>query len=179
MVDSVASPASRRKWLRRLLELLLFALVFLGVGLWQARDVPAGPAPAFEAPLAQGGMVELESWRAKHPDRPMAIHFWAEWCPICKLEEGSISSVAGDWPVLTVAVQSGGRDAVVKVLRERELHWPAAIDEQGSIMARYGLKGVPAFIVVDRQGTIRFVEVGYTSEIGMRLRLWWAGRQAY
>jgi hypothetical protein len=29
-------------------------------------------------------------------------------------------------------------------------------------------------VVVDSHGQIRFAEVGYTSEVGMRLRLWWA-----
>lgn len=178
MDQPASSTASRRKWLRRFAEVCLFLLVFLGVGLWQTRAVPSGRAPAFEGPLAQGGMIDFDAWRAKHPERAMAIHFWAEWCPVCRIEEGSISSVAEDWPVLTVAVQSGNRDAVVRFLRERSLHWPAVIDEPGRIMAAYGLKGVPAFIVVDRKGRVRFTEVGYTSEIGMRLRLWWASREA-
>ena len=37
-----------------------------------------------------------------------------------------------------------------------------------------GVKAVPAFLVVDAQGQLRGASVGYTSEIGMRWRLWWA-----
>jgi hypothetical protein len=31
--------------------------------------------------------------------------------------------------------------------------------------------------VIDAAGRIRFREVGYTTEPGLRLRLWWAGWQ--
>ena len=31
--------------------------------------------------------------------------------------------------------------------------------------------------ILDPAGNIRFVSQGYTSEIGLRLRLWWAGLQ--
>jgi hypothetical protein len=34
---------------------------------------------------------------------------------------------------------------------------------------------VPAFVVVDAEGRLRMPTVGYTSELGLRLRLWWAG----
>ena len=34
---------------------------------------------------------------------------------------------------------------------------------------------VPAFIVIAPDGRISSASVGYTTEIGMRLRLWWAG----
>lgn len=54
--------------------------------------------------------------------------------------------------------------------------WPTVVDPAAEILRRYGLAGVPAFIVIDPAGDIRFVAVGYTSELGLRLRLWWAGR---
>jgi hypothetical protein len=63
---------------------------------------------------------------------------------------------------------------VAKVLRERGLDWATAIDADGGIAARYGLHGVPALVVVDGRGEIRSVMVGYTTTLGMRLRLWWA-----
>jgi thiol-disulfide isomerase/thioredoxin len=161
---------------RWLLEAGLFLAVFLAIQAWQQRDVPAGPAPVTVGTLADGLSFDLSAWRARHPGRPVALHFWAEWCPICATEEGSVSSVAADWPVMTVAMQSGSADQVARHLKDKGLAWPALVDSDGHIAAAYGLKGVPAFIVIDRQGVIRSVSVGYTSELGMRLRLWWVGR---
>jgi len=43
---------------------------------------------------------------------------------------------------------------------------------QGVIGAEYGVSGVPASFVVDSAGIIRFAEVGYTTEWGLRARLW-------
>ena len=46
------------------------------------------------------------------------------------------------------------------------------------IFRQYGFRGVPAFVVIDPSGEIRSISLGYTSEIGLRLRLWWASRIA-
>jgi len=164
----------RRRWARWAAEIGLVLLVFFGIQWWQARDVPRGPAPDFTAPMADGTRSGLGAWRAAHPGATFGIYFWAEWCPICKAQEGSVDALRANWPVLTVAMRSGDAAAVATDLRERGLDWPTAVDADGGIAARYGLHGVPAFVVVDGRGEIRSVAVGYTTEFGMRLRLWWA-----
>ncbi len=149
-------------------------LVLLAVQVWQVRDVPDGLAPSFAAPMADGRWTSLADWRAAHPGRAVAVYFWADWCPICKAQEGNVEALRADWPVLTVAMQSGSAANVAGVLRQRGLDWPAVIDADGTIAARYGLHGVPALVVVDSAGGLRSTAVGYTTTAGMRLRLWWA-----
>ena len=61
-------------------------------------------------------------------------------------------------------------------MREKDYHWSTVVDPKAEILRRYGLPGTPAFAIIDPAGDISFVSVGYTSEIGLRLRLWWAGR---
>ena len=61
-------------------------------------------------------------------------------------------------------------------MQEKGYQWPTLTDADGKIMQRYRLPGTPAFVVIAPDGNIRFVSVGYTTEIGLRLRLWWAGR---
>ncbi len=51
-------------------------------------------------------------------------------------------------------------------------------DPEADIFRKYGFRGVPAFIVIDPSGEIRSISLGYTSEIGLRLRLWRASRIA-
>lgn len=167
-------PPKRRRWLRWLVEAGVFVVIVLAIQWWQTRDVPGGPAPDFEAAFADGSRGSLAAFRAAHPGRVTALYFWAEWCPICKVQEGSVDRLRGDWPVLTVAMQSGDPPAVAKVLAERALPWTTAVDSDGQIAARYGLRGVPALVVIGPDGELRGVAVGYTTEIGMRLRLWWA-----
>ena len=97
-------------WRRHLGTLAMVAVALLGAPAWQTRPVPSGPAPDFSAlavSTQDGAVLGLAQWRAAHPGQPVALHFWAEWCAICKLEQHSVTRVASDWPVLTVAMQSG------------------------------------------------------------------------
>lgn len=174
----MSTPEPRRRLASRakrwLTEAVIFVAAFLAIQAWQQRDVPSGKAPEIVGTLADGRPFELVAWRADHAGKAVALHFWADWCPICKTEEGSVSQVARKWPVMTVAMNSGSSSQVAAYLQQQGLAWPAVVDADGRIAASYGLKGVPAFVVIDRYGAIRSVSIGYTSEWGMQLRLWWA-----
>jgi thiol-disulfide isomerase/thioredoxin len=167
------------RWRRvgsHLLTVLLVLSVVVAVNVWRTRDAPAGMAPPIVGVLASGQQITLDEFRAQHAGRPVALYFWAEWCPVCRAEAHVVTRVMKDYPVLTIAMQSGSVAEVTQVLQKRELDWPTLVDADGAITRQYGLPGVPGLVLLDKQGMIRFVEVGYTTEIGLRLRLWWAGR---
>lgn len=168
----------RQRWKSHLGSLLLVLGVFVAVQAWQTRDVPSGPAPDLALVVLQPdgstSATTLAAWRSGHPGQPVALHVWAQWCPICRTEESSITALSQDHPVLTIAMQSGPPAAVAGHLRQRQLPWSTAVDVDGQAARTLGFKAVPAFVVVDAQGRLRGASVGYTSEVGMRLRLWWA-----
>lgn len=115
----------------------------------------------------------LNALRQKNPESPIVIHVWAEWCSFCRLEEGNISALAEDTPVITVAMQSGDAARVAGYMQDRNLDWPTLVDPQGQLAQALGASGVPTFMVIDSQGDIRTPSMGYTSLWGMRLRLLW------
>lgn len=175
-IDRMPTPP-RRRLTRHLSTLAWLLLALLAVHAWQTRHVPSGPAPGFSAPAVaapNGTTVSLAQWRAAHPGQPVALNFWAEWCPVCKLEQGNVSRVARHWPVLTVALRSGDAPAVQRELARRGLAWDAVADPHGEIAAAYGVSAVPAFIVIDADGRISTSSVGYTTTPGLWLRLLWA-----
>lgn len=161
----------RKRWLTWLAQLTLVIAVVVAVRGYMLRDAASGLAPSIEGALVGGGSTSLAALRG----RPVLVHFWSTWCPVCRLEEGSIQSIAGDHSVLTVAFQSGGGKAVAAYLATHGLSMPVVLDDDGAMAARYGVRGVPASFILDGQGRIRFVEAGYTTEAGLRLRLWLAG----
>ena len=92
---------------------------------------------------------------------------------VCRLEQESIESIAGDHPVITVALQSGNAAEVAAHLHARDLRVPVLNDPDGLIAGAWGVRAVPATFVV-RDGVIRYRERGFTTEAGLRLRLWLA-----
>ena len=176
-----AAPANAekpsRRWRRRAAEALFFIAIVIGVQLWQTRDAPGGQAPHFAGHLVDGQPFDLATWRATHAGRPVLLYFWAEWCPICKTTAGSVVNISADWPVTSIAIQSGTAAQVARVMDDKGYRWPTLADPAAEALRRHGLAGVPSFIVISPAGDVRFVAVGYTSEIGLRLRLWWAGRE--
>ena len=155
------------RWQRRLLFALLLAAVYFTAQLYSQRHLVSGPAPAFTAVTLKGRVIDQSVWH----DKPVLLHFWATWCPICRLEQGSINSLAKDYRVITVAMDSGGNDAVEQYLAKNGLSFPVIVDPDGKLAARFGVSGVPTGFVIDTAGQIRFREIGLTSGWGWRLRL--------
>lgn len=162
----------RRHWRRLTVELVVIVLIVVGVRTYTTRGTVSGPAPAIEAQAVDGVSVSLAALHGE----PVMVHFWATWCPICRAEQGSVEAIAREHQVITIAMQSGDAAAVRRYLREHDWQVPAVADEDGSLSRAFGVRAVPATFFVARDGQVRFVEVGYTTGIGMRLRLWLAGR---
>jgi thiol-disulfide isomerase/thioredoxin len=104
------------------------------------------------------------------------VHFWATWCPICRAEQDSIAAIVHDHPnMLTVAMQSGTPEEVSPHRQKQGVDFPVVNDQDGALARAWDVHAVPACLIVGPDGQIRFVETGYTTGVGIRLRLWLAG----
>lgn len=160
-------------WRSLAINLLVFVVVMVGIRFWQQRDIVTGPAP-----VLQGATLANQAYKLPaRPAQPVLVHFWATWCPVCRAEQGSIADMAKNNPnVITIAMQSGTPEEVSRYMREQGIDFPVLNDADGSISAAWGVHAVPASFIITTDGQIKFVEVGYTTSIGLRLRLWLAGR---
>ncbi len=159
------------KWRKLARNLLVLAVLVAGIRIWQQRDMPSGQAPALQGLMLSGQPYVLPA----HPDKPVLVHFWATWCPICNSEQGSIVALAKDHPeTITVAMGSGRPEQVSRHMQAQGIAFPVVNDPDGAISRAWGVHAVPASFIVGTDGKIRFIEVGYTTEVGLRLRLWLA-----
>ena len=165
------SNEPRRFWRNLLIQMVLILVVYFSVQAWQSRHAPRGPAPLIHGQLLDGPSMKLEDYRGK----PVLIHFWASWCSICRFEQSSIESIAKDYAVITIASQSGDVDEVRAYVEENKVRMPVLVDETGEWGNLYGVRGFPSSYVIDAEGQISDVEIGYSSEWGLRARLFMAG----
>ena len=151
------------------LQVLLLVAVYFSLRAWKSKDFIEGAAPVINATTLQGEPFDLRAHRSK----PVLVHFWATWCHICQFENSNIVNIAKDYDVITLASWSESAAQVKAYLQKEKLDFPVIVDEDGEWAKVYGVRGVPASFVIDKAGVIQFIETGYTSEIGLRLRLWW------
>jgi len=156
---------------RWLIEITLILLVITVMRFWMQRDIATGTAPNISAIMLNGQAFDLY----KNKSRPILVHFWATWCPVCKLEQSNIENIAKDKTVITIAMQSGENEELKAFMGKEKLSFNVINDESGSLSRLYNIKGVPVSFVINKENEIEFVEVGYTTEMGLRVRLWWAG----
>ena len=157
-----------RSWL---LQILIVVAIVGAVQYWRTRDVASGPAPGLS-----GVLVDGKVFRWHTASRPLLVHFWATWCPICRLQQDTIHELAREENVVTVALSSGTVAEIAGYMREHEIDLPVLSDPLGAVAARWGVVGVPTSFIIDADDTIRFVTSGYTTGPGLRARLWAASR---
>ncbi|MDR1099504.1 MAG: TlpA family protein disulfide reductase [Treponema sp.] len=112
------------------------------------------PAIDFTAARLDGTQARLSGLRGK----VVFLNFWATWCPPCLAEMPSIEALyrhfqGKDLEFLAVDIQEA-EDEVAAFMKEQRLSFPAALDSTGRISAEYGIRGIPATFIIDREGGV-------------------------
>jgi thiol-disulfide isomerase/thioredoxin len=106
--------------------------------------------------------------------KPILLHFWATWCPTCKLEASNIQTLSEHFEVLTIAVKSGSNAELKKYLQENNFTYNVVNDSSGFISSEFNIGAFPTTFIYDKEKNLVFSEVGYTSTFGLWLRMLWA-----
>lgn len=116
---------------------------------------PRGAAPHFEIEFLSGEVFSLEEHLATD-GRPVFLNFWASWCFPCREEMPDIDEAAANHPeilFLGIAVEDDP-GAARSFAQEIAVSYPLAIDESGTIAAKYPFFGLPTTWLISSDGTI-------------------------
>jgi thiol-disulfide isomerase/thioredoxin len=154
-------------------EIIIFAIIMTIaanlLSLYKSSDLNKTSLHIVNITLLEGQQYTLPK------EKPLLIHFWATWCPTCKLEASNIQKLSEHYEVLTIAVKSGTDADIKKYLLENNYDFSVVNDTNGFISSQFNISAFPTTFIYDKDKNLIFSEVGYTSTFGLWLRMWWAG----
>lgn len=152
---------------RFLIPLGIFIVLvgFLAVGLrLDPRKVPSPlidkPAPAFTLP-------ELTDPQRTFSQKDMLgkvwlLNVWASWCVSCREEHPVLVEFSrrNIVPVYGLNYKDERKDALAWLARLGNPYTLSIMDRDGRVGIDYGVYGVPETYVIDKQGVIRYKQIG-------------------
>jgi peroxiredoxin len=163
----------KHKWASLLLEVVIIVVVLYGFSLYQNRGTLAADgakAPDFTLQSVDGKTVQLSELKGKK----VLVYFFAPWCSICHLSGENLNDLRQartdeELEILVVGLSWDHAEEVQQFADELELTMPILIGNEKQ-MQDYQIKGFPTYFVIDEEGNVTHRSVGYSTELGMRLR---------
>ena len=160
---------------RGLREFGVFILLLIAVvwGMDQFRK-PTLPDDFTATPMKTitGETVNLA---ALSQDKPLLLYVWATWCGVCRFTTPDVDKMAKQGGnVISLAMRSGDDAKLLRWVDKKQLALPVVNDDSGALSQQWQVNVTPTFVVISK-GKVVSTTTGWTSSLGMKMRLWWAG----
>ncbi len=142
--------------------LLGFCAVVLAAGsVFASASLGQGPesgtvAPDFTLKNLEGQSVSLSGLRGQS----VILFFFTTWCPHCREKFPKLSSenaTMKEHGIRLLAVDVGESEAKVRsYTKSQEAPFEVLLDSNTDASKKYGVRGVPTFFLVDKNGQIVF-----------------------
>jgi cytochrome c biogenesis protein CcmG/thiol:disulfide interchange protein DsbE len=145
------------------LFVLLGLLLAYGLKL-DPRRIPSPlvgkPLPAFSLPTLEDPKQTLAN--SDLNGKVVLINVWASWCVACKQEHPVLLGLARDKrvPLIGLNYKDTRADAMRMLKVEGNPYDVSIVDADGRVGIDWGVYGVPETFVVDKQGVIRYKQIG-------------------
>ena len=153
--------------LRFILPLVAFLVLvgFLGAGLkLDPREVPSPligkPAPGFALTRLDDANQTIR--REDMLGKVWVLNVWASWCAACREEHPHLVDFAKTkaTPLLGLNYKDTRKDGLGWLARFGDPYDASLFDQDGRVGIDFGVYGVPETFVIDKQGVIRFKQIG-------------------
>jgi peroxiredoxin len=123
--------------------------------------VPTTLAPDFTLRSMGGPNLRLKEQRG----RVVLVNFWATWCGPCRQEMPHLNRLydkyrASGFVLLGVNVDDDARKAA-EVASKLGVTFPVLLDTDKTVSRLYDMSAMPATVVIDRDGRVRYIHRGY------------------
>lgn len=126
------------------------------------------PAPAFALPGIEPGQAGLAL--ADIEGKVALVNFFASWCVPCRIEHPLLAGLARTPGLTLVGINYKDKPEDAGPWLKRLGNPFAAIgaDREGRVAIDFGVYGVPESYLIDREGRIRYKQVGPLSEAAIK-----------
>ncbi|MDJ0794473.1 MAG: TlpA disulfide reductase family protein [Woeseiaceae bacterium] len=118
-------------------------------------------APDFALKSSTGENMRLSEYRGD----VVMINFWATWCGPCRQEMPLLDELYQRYSrvgfnLLGVNIDDDSRRAM-QMIEELGVDFPVLFDATKRVSEMYDVDAMPVTVIVDREGTVRYVHQGY------------------
>jgi len=119
------------------------------------------PAPDFALKSSTGENLRLSEYRGD----VVMINFWATWCGPCRQEMPLLDELYSRYErvgfnLLGVNIDDDSYRAM-QMIEELGVNFPVLFDSSKTVSELYEVEAMPVTVLVDREGTVRYVHHGY------------------
>jgi cytochrome c biogenesis protein CcmG/thiol:disulfide interchange protein DsbE len=147
------------------LAVFIALVAFFAVGLTRdPREVPSPfigkPAPAFTLTQLHDEKVAFTPEDMK--GKVWLLNVWASWCVSCRVEHPLLVEMSRGKvvPIVGLNYKDKRDDGVQWLAKFGNPYVLSAYDAEGKVGIDYGVYGVPETFVIDKQGVIRYKQIG-------------------
>ena len=142
---------------------VLAVFLYIGLGL-NPHEVPSPlinkPAPAFTLPQLHDSSKRFSSQDMK--GQVWMLNVWASWCVSCREEHPVLMALArrNIVPIYGLDYKDKNEDGEAWLRNGGDPYTLISTDADGRVGIDYGVYGVPETYVIDKQGVIRYKQIG-------------------